>query len=137
MRDQRFRIDHAAIETLDLEQSVRFYHELLMMDINVRMEVDEGTPFHHESVQLGYGPSGSVVQLEIVRFFGDPPKAEDLLRLPRHIAIDVPNLKQIVDQVESFGGSVEVERMDAPGKLIQGIILDPDGNCLTLRQLLP
>lgn len=135
MRDSRFRIDHTALEVHDMDRAVRFYKELLQMDVVAEMTVDEGTPYHHHGVQLGYGGKGSTTLLELVEFFKDPPG--DLRRAPRHIAIDVPDLDKIVSGIRNYGGEVEVARMTVDEEnMAQAIVFDSEGNCLTLRQFL-
>ena len=117
------RILHTMIRVNDLEQSIRFYTDVLGMKL-LRKKDYEGGRFTLAFV--GYGDEESTAVLELT--YNWDTHAYDLGNAFGHVAIGTSDIKGTVEKVRAAGGKVTRE----PGPMKHGttviaFVEDPNG----------
>ncbi|MFB3897862.1 MAG: VOC family protein [bacterium] len=123
------KIDHTAITTRDLIQSLRFYTEVLGFIETDRLE------FPEQQMHLVYvEKNGSKIEL----FGYDRPvetienKSNNPVVGFTHLALLVDNLNDTVMELKQKGVKFDIEPTDAKGEVRIAFFKDPDGNVLEL-----
>lgn len=117
------RMLHTMLRVGDLQQSIKFYTEVLGMSVQREEEFPEAK---FNLAFLGYGDEQSNTVLELTYNWGTDKY--DLGNAYGHIAIAVPNAAQACEQIRRLGGKVIREAgpmMDSPEVI--AFIEDPDG----------
>ncbi len=117
------RILHTMIRVGDLEQSIRFYSEVLGMRLLRRKDYPAGK---FTLAFMGYGDEseGSVIELthnwDVVNY--------DLGNGYGHVAIEVENVYAACDEIRKHGGRVTREAGPMKGgSTVIAFVEDPDG----------
>jgi lactoylglutathione lyase len=130
-RDLGFRFIYTGIRVKNMDESIRFYTEVLGMKIAEKRERTE--PTKGEVVTLK--SPGSVQLLELNFYENDSPfyapyvNGEDL----DHLAFDVESLESVVSSLKSKGVEVLVEPYQIGGWR-EAFIKDPNGIWIELLQ---
>jgi glyoxylase I family protein len=100
-------LHHIAVQTRDLEESLRFYRDLLGMRV-----VTEGGPPDRRIVLLDMGDGGCIELFEPTADSpaADSPVANDLVL---HIALTTTDVHSAIDRVRRAGHEVTVEPRDS------------------------
>ncbi|BCX88723.1 lactoylglutathione lyase [Methylomarinovum tepidoasis] len=117
------RILHAMIRVGDLERSLRFYTEVLKMKLLRRKDYPEG---RFTLAFVGYGDEAHDTVLELT--YNWDTHEYDLGNGFGHIAIEVDDVYQAVEEIRAKGG--RIVREPGPmkhGNTILAFIEDPDG----------
>ena len=128
------RIRHTMVRVKDLENSVRFYSEVLGMKEFRRNENEGGK---YTVVFMGFGEEDTDPAIELTYNWGRDDGYE-LGTGYGHIAIGYPNIYDICAKVEEFG--MEVPRPPGPLKHsgpngpVIAFIRDPDGYSIELTE---
>jgi methylmalonyl-CoA/ethylmalonyl-CoA epimerase len=107
-------IDHVAIAVRDLEQSIRFYSEVLGFELKERRRT-EGKQTAMISAVLKAGP------ITIVLLEGTSPESqvsrfvEHFGSGVQHLAIGVQNLPEMTEELKSAGMEFDTTVIDSPG----------------------
>jgi len=124
------RTHHVAIICSDYERSQRFYTEILGLEV-----ISEVYRQQRNSYKLDLRlPDGTQIELFS---FPNPPKRPSYPEACglRHLAFEVPNLTEAVEELEKAGVLVENIRLDEyTGKRFT-FFADPDGLPLELYEL--
>jgi methylmalonyl-CoA/ethylmalonyl-CoA epimerase len=123
------KIDHTAITTRDLSQSLRFYTEILGFRETNRLD------FPEQQMKLVYvEKEGSKIEL-----FGYDKPVEMIVKKTKnpvvgftHLALLVDNLNATVTELKQKGVKFDTEPMDAEGEVRIAFFKDSDGNVLEL-----
>jgi len=145
-------VSHLAIGVRDMDESLRFYRDLLGLTVDADQPEDiarrHGDPLQRRAVYLrwGDGPHASFVVLDqqLTR-----PRENDPLRLfdlgVHHFSFWVDDLAAMVERMRAAGVDILVEPAasdtkaygEAPGgKVLTVLLKDPDGNWVQLDQRL-
>ncbi|HEU4707797.1 MAG TPA: lactoylglutathione lyase [Methylophilaceae bacterium] len=117
------RILHTMIRVGDLERSVRFYTEVLGMQLIRRHEYPEG---RFTLAFVGYGKEQESAVIELTHNWDTP--SYDLGNGFGHVAIEVDDIYKTCEEVKQKGG--KVVREAGPMKnsnIVIAFIEDPDG----------
>ena len=119
-----FRMLHTMVRVKDLDASVKFYTNMLGMELLRRTDFPEGK---FTLAFVGYGPETSSTVLELTHNW-DQETAYDLGSGYGHIALGVPDIYQTCATLKANGGKVVRE----PGPMKHGttviaFVEDPDG----------
>jgi lactoylglutathione lyase len=123
------KIDHTAITTRDLSQSLRFYTEILGFKETDQLE------FTEQRMKLVYvEKNGSKIEL-----FGYDRPIETIAKKTNnpvvgftHLALLVDNLNATVTELKQKGVIFDIEPRDSKGEVRIAFFKDPDGNVLEL-----
>lgn len=121
MSDGRFL--HTMIRVKDLEESVRFYTDMLGMKELRRNDVPDGK---YTLAFVGYGDEASSTVLELTYNYGQDKY--DMGDAFGHLAVGVPDIKATVERLRSNG--VKITREPGPvkfGTTVIAFIEDPNG----------
>lgn len=121
MSDGRFL--HTMLRVKDLEQSVRFYTEMLGMKELRRNDVPDGK---YTLAFVGYGDEAAHTVLELTYNYGQDQY--DMGDAFGHLAIGVPDIKATVERLRADG--VKITREPGPvkfGTTVIAFIEDPNG----------
>lgn len=124
------RILHTMIRVGDLERSLKFYTEVLGMQVLRRKDYPDGK---FTLAFVGYGPESEQAALELTHNW-DTPKY-DLGNGYGHIALEVEDAHQACADIEARGG--KVVRPAGPmkhGTTVIAFVEDPDGYRIELIQ---
>lgn len=117
------RLLHTMIRVGDLERSLRFYTEVLGMQLLRQMDFPEGK---FTLAFVGYGHEAQHTVLELTYNYG--VEKYELGNAFGHIAIEVDDVYQAVEQIRTAGG--KVVREAGPmlhGSTVIAFVEDPDG----------
>jgi len=117
------RILHIMLRVTDLEQSIKFYSEVLGMKLLRRQDYPEGK---FTLAFVGYGDEKNNTVIEMTYNWGvDKYELGDTFG---HIALEVPDVYEAADKIKSLGGKIirEAGPMNA-GTTIIAFVEDPDG----------
>ena len=117
------RILHTMLRVGDLERSIRFYTEVLGMQLLRRKDYPEGK---FTLVFVGYGSEADSAVIELTYNWG--VERYELGTAYGHIAIQVDDIHASCNRVRTLGGKVTRE----PGPMKHGttnlaVVEDPDG----------
>jgi lactoylglutathione lyase len=117
------RILHTMLRVSDLNRSIKFYTEVLGMQLLRKKDYPEGK---FTLTFLGFGPEEEQAVLELTYNWG--VEKYDLGNAFGHIAIGVADVYQACEQIRAAGGKINLE----PGPMKGGtsvlaFVQDPDG----------
>lgn len=124
------RLLHTMLRVGDLERSIRFYTEILSMQLLRRKDYPDGK---FTLAFLGYGDESENTVLELTHNW--ETSEYDLGNGYGHIAISVDDIYVACDDIKQSGG--EVVREAGPmkhGKTVIAFVKDPDGYLIELLQ---
>jgi lactoylglutathione lyase len=124
------RILHTMIRVGDLERSLRFYVDVLGMQLLRRREYPEG---RFTLAFLGFGPESEQAALELT--WNWDTASYDLGNGFGHVALEVPDAYAAVAEIKRRGG--KVVRDAGPmkhGTTVIAFVEDPDGYRIELIQ---
>ncbi|MCX5514384.1 lactoylglutathione lyase [Kaistia algarum] len=128
----KFRMMHTMIRVLDLDKSIRFYTEMLGMDLLRRDDYPEGK---FTNAFVGYGPEDTDTVVELTYNWGRE-EAYDLGTAFGHLALGVNDIYGVCAALEKQG--VKIPRPPGPmkhGTTHIAFIEDPDGYKIELIDL--
>jgi glyoxylase I family protein len=123
------RTHHVAIIVSDYEVSRRFYTQTLGLEV-----VSENHRTERNSYKLDLRlPDGTQIELFS---FPDPPRRPSYPEACglRHLAFEVANIDETIDELQSHGVAVEQVRVDEPTGKRFTFFADPDGLPLELYE---
>lgn len=114
---------HTMLRVGDLDQSVKFYTEVLGMKL---IRTSENPEYKYTLAFLGYAANPEQAELELTYNWG--VDSYDLGNAYGHIAIGVDNIYDVVERIRAAGGKVTRE----PGPVKGGVTViafveDPNG----------
>jgi lactoylglutathione lyase len=117
------RILHTMLRVGDLDRSVRFYSEVLGMQL---LRTTDRPDQKYRLAFVGYGDESQGAVLELTYNYG--VDRYELGSAYGHIAIEVPNAKAACDAVRAKGGTVTREAGPVKGgTTVIAFVQDPDG----------
>ena len=124
------RILHTMLRVGDLERSIRFYTEVLGMQLLRRKDYPEGK---FTLVFVGYGSEADSAVIELTYNWG--VERYELGTAYGHIAIQVDDIHASCNRVRTLGGNGKAGFADGTGADARfneprGLALDPAGNLL-------
>jgi glyoxylase I family protein len=124
------RTHHVAIICSDYERSKRFYTDILGLEVAAEVHRKERNSYKLD-LRL---PDGT--QIELFSFPNPPlrPSYPEACGL-RHLAFEVPDLEEAVEELEKIGVMVEKVRLDEHTGKRFTFFADPDGLPLELYEL--
>ncbi len=124
------RILHTMLRVGDLERSIKFYTEVMGMQL---LRTTDRPEQKYSLAFLGYGPESSEAALELTYNHGT--EKYDLGNAYGHIAIEVPDAAQACAAVKARGGVVTREAGPVRGgSTVIAFVQDPDGYKIELIQ---
>ena len=124
------RMLHTMLRVGDLDRSLKFYTEVLGMQLLRKKDYPEG---EFTLAYLGYGPESDHTVLELTHNWGTD--SYDLGNAYGHIAIGVDDVYAAADQIKAAGG--EIVREAGPmkgGTTVLAFAKDPDGYMVELLE---
>lgn len=126
-----FRLAHTMIRVVDLEASLKFYCDILGMQVLRRTDYPEGK---FTNTFIGYGPEESSPTLELALNWGrtEPYEKGDAYG---HICIETPDVYQACEDLAAAG--VNITRPPGPmknGTRVIAFCEDPDGYKVELNE---
>jgi len=117
------RLLHTMIRVGNLEKSIAFYRDVIGMDLLRQKEYPQG---EFTLAFLGYGSESENTVIELTYNWG--VSEYDLGDAFGHLAIEVDDVYQSVEQIKRSGGAIvrEAGPMNA-GETIIAFVEDPDG----------
>jgi len=117
------RLLHTMLRVGDLDRSIKFYTEILGMQLLRQKEYPEG---EFTLAFLGYGSEENNTVLELTYNWGT--KAYDIGAGFGHLAVEVPDVYQATAEIKEMGGTIirDAGPMNA-GATIIAFVADPDG----------
>lgn len=122
------RLLHTMLRVGDLDRSIAFYTEILGMTLNRRKDFPDG---RFTLAFLAYGPESEHTAIELTHNWDT--SGYQLGDGFGHLAIEVDDVYQACEQIQSRGG--EVVRPAGPmkhGTTILAFVKDPDGYMIEL-----
>lgn len=124
------RIMHTMLRVKDLDASIRFYTEVLGMNLLRKLDFPEGK---FTLAFVGYGPEEETAVLELTYNYDHGPY--DLGSGYGHIALETKDIYATVEKLRAAGAQIVRE----PGPMKHGkthiaFIKDPDGYMIELVQ---
>ena len=119
-----FRMLHTMIRVFDLDKSLAFYTEAMGMKVLRKREVPEGK---YTLAFVGYADETSQAVVELT-YNWDQAKPYEIGSGFGHLAVGVPNVKAVCEDVAKKGG--KVTRAPGPvkfGTTVIAFVEDPDG----------
>lgn len=117
------RILHTMLRVGNLERSIKFYTEILGMQL---LRMRENEQYKYTLAFLGYGDESEGAVLELTYNWG--VEQYDLGTAYGHIAIGVDDIYATVEAVRNAGGKVTREAGAVlGGKTVIAFVEDPDG----------
>jgi lactoylglutathione lyase len=119
-----YRMLHTMIRVMDLDKSLAFYTSAMGMKILRKREVPEGK---YTLAFVGYDDETSQAVVELT-YNWDQAKPYEIGTGFGHLAVGVPNVKGVCDQVAKAGG--KITRPPGPvkfGTTVIAFVEDPDG----------
>ncbi len=126
-----FRLLHTMIRVNDLDESLKFYQDILQMKLLRRKDFPEGK---FTLAFLGYGDEDNNSVIELT-YNWDEEEKYDLGNGFGHLAIAVQDIYKICDEFKAKG--VNVTREPGPmkhGSTVIAFIKDPNGYAIELIQ---
>ena len=124
-------VDHIAINTLDIEESIRFYCDILGFQLENRVDMDELGP-----ETLVYVRVNEHTRMELCDLRGRCTAKQPYNTTEgglRHIAFDVDDLPAWEKYLEEKGVPFECKLIDLPMLGKRGLLIyDPDGTVVEL-----
>jgi lactoylglutathione lyase len=117
------RILHTMLRVGDLDQSIKFYTEVLGMSLLSRKDYPDGK---FTLAFLGYGRNPEHAEIELTHNWG--VEKYELGNAYGHVALGVDDIYKVCDQIRAAGGTITRE----PGPMKHGttviaFVQDPDG----------
>ena len=119
-----YRMLHTMIRVMDLDKSLAFYTGVMGMKILRKREVPEGK---YTLAFVGYDDEASQAVVELT-YNWDQAKPYEIGTGFGHLAVGVPNVKGVCDEVAKAGG--KITRPPGPvkfGTTVIAFVEDPDG----------
>ncbi len=124
------RMLHTMLRVGNLEQSLKFYTEVLGMTLLRQRDYEEG---RFTLAFVGYGDERNNTVLELTHNWDTP--SYDLGNAYGHIAIGVEDAYQACEQIKARGGKVVREAGPMKGGItVIAFVKDPDGYKIELIQ---
>ena len=126
-----FRLAHTMLRVLDLEASLKFYCDILGMNILRRTDYPEG---RFTNTFIGYGPETEFPALELT-YNWDQKDSYDKGIGWGHICIETPDVYKACEDLEKLG--VNITRKPGPmkhGTRVIAFCEDPDGYKVELNE---
>ncbi len=122
------RILHTMLRTGDLDRSIKFYTEILGMQLLRQKDYPDGK---FTLAFLGYGDESEHSVIELTYNWG--VSSYDMGDAYGHIAIEVDDVYRAADAIKARGGKIlrEAGPMNA-GKTLIAFVEDPDGYSIEL-----
>ena len=124
MPDTSYRMLHTMIRVMDLDKSLAFYTGPMGMKMLRKRDVPEGK---YSLAFVGYGEEKDHAVVELTHNWGQE-KPYELGTGFGHLAVGVPDVYKVCDQVTKAGG--KVTRAPGPvkfGTTVIAFVEDPDG----------
>ena len=124
-------LSHIAVRARDLEESLRFYREILGLEEAFRLQNDDGTT---RIVYLWIAPG------QFIEVFPDgttDPERGGHMTGMQHICLETADVEKEYERLVSSGFAPDTEVMTGRAKCRQFWIHDPDGNPIELMELGP
>ncbi len=124
------RLLHTMLRVGNLERSIKFYTEILGMDLLRQKQYPEGK---FSLAFLGYGDEKNHAALELTHNWDTD--SYDLGKGFGHLAIEVDNVYDAAEKIRTQGGKIirEPGPMNA-GTTLLAFVVDPDGYDIELLQ---
>lgn len=124
------RILHTMIRVGDLDRSIRFYTDVLGMQLLRRTDYDQG---RFTLAFIGYGPESDQTVIELT--YNWDTDGYDLGEGFGHIAIEVEDAYLACEEIKNSGGNVVREAGPMQhGTTVIAFVEDPDGYKIELIQ---
>lgn len=126
----KLRLMHTMLRVKDLDASLKFYTELLGMQLIKKNDYPEGK---FTLAFVGYGPEETNTVLELTYNYGD--NEYEIGTAYGHIALETSDIYETAEMLRS--GGAEIVREPGPmkhGKTHIAFIKDPDGYLIELVQ---
>lgn len=120
-------IGHLAFTVLNMEESLKFYCEVLGFKKAFEITDDNGKPW----IQYIKVRNGQFIEL----FYGHPNSSAD--QSYGHLCLEVDDINEIAARVKSFGIKLDVEPNQGKDTNYQCWVRDPDGNRIEFMQMSP
>jgi len=122
------KLNHIAINTKNLEDTLAFYHDVLGFETGKTQQTD--------TFASTFLCKPNVCDIEIIHTLGDAAKSEILSNnLVDHIAFDVDDVRKHEEELKKTGLTIETgctEMIELNTRLMK--IRDPNGICISLRE---
>ncbi|MBS1843390.1 MAG: VOC family protein [Actinobacteria bacterium] len=132
------RIGHVGLVARDLERMVRFYCEVIGMQVSDRMSFPETSPIR-DGVWLRIGTDHHVLSMFDLRDGAEAPTAQDSYPLPshglHHMAFEMASfedLRRAARVVREQQIPLQGMRTGGPGCQLRLYLWDPEGNIIEL-----
>lgn len=125
------RIGHSAIKVKNLEESVKFYSDILEFKEAFRIYGDDGAA----SIVYLYITEGQFIEIfpnGQGEYVYDPKAVGHT-----HMCFEVSDAKASIEKIRAKGVAIDTELKTGKSKALQFWIHDPDGNRIELMQLPP
>lgn len=123
--------DHVTITVADLERSVKFYRDILGLEVAGMLEQDEG------NFKLVYLKVGGDIVLELFHFTEKGkslPTTKDIDIGIKHIGFKVENVDVVTRRLKEKNVKFTLEPLDAVGGVRIAFFKDPDGVLLEILE---
>ena len=117
------RLLHTMLRVGDLQRSIRFYTEVMGMEL---LRTTQRPEQKYDLAFVGYGSNPEHAEIELTYNYG--VERYELGSAFGHVAIGVPDVKQACDKVRANGGKVTREPGPVKGgTTVIAFVSDPDG----------
>lgn len=124
------RILHTMLRVGDLERSIRFYTEVLGMQL---LRTSDNPEYKYTLAFVGYGDEASGAVLELTYNYG--VSAYESGTAFGHIALEVDDIYQACEQIRALGGVISREPGPVKGGTTEiAFVRDPDNYAIELIQ---
>ena len=130
MHDDDMRLLHTMLRVGDLQRSIRFYTEVMGMQL---LRTTERPDQKYDLAFIGYGRNPEHAEIELTYNHG--VAQYDMGSAFGHIAIGVPDVYASCDRIRAAGGNITREPGPVKGgNTVIAFVTDPDGYKIELIQ---